>query len=166
MFTSIENFAAVWQEETKNTAKLLDLLTDESLTEPKHDIIRNLGRAAWHIITTYPEMCNQFGISIKGVTDKDPIPTSAAEIKEHYQKAVDFVLNEVKSWTDEDLQKEDNMYGEVWKRGKSLWVVLAHEIHHRGQMTILMRMAGLKVTGIYGPAQEEWVNYKMDIPAV
>ena len=58
------------------------------------------------------------------------------------------------------------MYGETWKRGKSLPVFLTHEMHHRGQMTVIMRLAGLKVPGIYGPSKEEWTNYGMEPPAV
>jgi uncharacterized damage-inducible protein DinB len=48
------------------------------------------------------------------------------------------------------------MYGETWKRGLTLFYLLMHQAHHRGQMTVLMRQAGLPVIGIYGPAKEEW----------
>ncbi|MGB5893715.1 MAG: DinB family protein, partial [Ignavibacteriaceae bacterium] len=30
--------------------------------------------------------------------------------------------------------------------------------HHRGQLTVIMRLAGLKVLGVYGPAGEERAN--------
>jgi len=53
------------------------------------------------------------------------------------------------------------MYGEKWTRGQSLLALMAHEIHHRAQMTVLMRQAGLKVPGVYGPAREEWAAYGM-----
>jgi uncharacterized damage-inducible protein DinB len=33
--------------------------------------------------------------------------------------------------------------------------VAGHQAHHRGQMTVLMRQAGLTVPGVYGPAREE-----------
>ena len=56
------------------------------------------------------------------------------------------------------------MYGEDWKNSLSLWVLITHQIHHRGQMTVLMRQAGLVVPGIYGPAKEEWVA--IGIPAM
>ena len=32
--------------------------------------------------------------------------------------------------------------------------LLHHEIHHRGQMTVLMRQAGLKLPGVYGPSAD------------
>jgi uncharacterized damage-inducible protein DinB len=60
------------------------------------------------------------------------------------------------NWTDETLLVTDNMYGETWKRGFSLFLLVTHEAHHRGQMTVLMRQAGLTVPGVYGPAKEEW----------
>ena len=66
-----------------------------------------------------------------------------------------------RGWTDEDLEVEDDMYGEMWARGKSLAAVVGHQTHHRGQMTVLMRQAGLTVPGVYGPAREEWAAYGM-----
>ena len=56
------------------------------------------------------------------------------------------------------------MYGEKWPRGMSLSALMAHETHHRGQMTVLMRQAGLPVPGVYGPAKEEWAA--MGAPAM
>jgi hypothetical protein len=35
---------------------------------------------------------------------------------------------------------------------------------YRGQMTVLMRQAGLKVPVIYGPAREEWQEFGMAAP--
>jgi len=42
--------------------------------------------------------------------------------------------------------------------------LIQHQNHHRGQMTVLMRQAGLTVPGIYGPAKEEWGNFGMEAP--
>ena len=54
------------------------------------------------------------------------------------------------------LWEEVPMYGEVWKRGVGLSVQVHHHIHHRGQITLIMRQAGLKVPGLYGTSKEEW----------
>jgi len=50
------------------------------------------------------------------------------------------------------------MYGDRWKRGVTLLALLMHQAHHRGQMTVVMRLAGLKVPALYGPAREEWAG--------
>jgi hypothetical protein len=49
-------------------------------------------------------------------------------------------------------------------RGQTLLYMIFHQAHHRGQITVLMRQAGLKVVGIYSPAQEEWAEQGM--PAI
>ena len=54
------------------------------------------------------------------------------------------------------------MYGETWKRGVALEMLIRHEAHHRGQMTVLMRQAGLPVHGVYGPSREEWTAMGME----
>ncbi len=48
------------------------------------------------------------------------------------------------------------MYGEQWPRGLALAMLISHETHHRGQMTVLMRQAGVPVPGVSGPSREEW----------
>ncbi len=36
-------------------------------------------------------------------------------------------------------------------------MLMKHQIHHRGRMTVLMSQAGLKLTGIYGLSMVEWL---------
>ena len=49
------------------------------------------------------------------------------------------------NWSDADLEREDDMYGEPLRgAGQSLHVLVVHQVHHRGQMTVLMRQAGLQ----------------------
>ncbi len=69
------------------------------------------------------------------------------------------VAEALSAWTDDTLQEDVTMYGETWKKGFALWVTVVHQVHHRGQLTVLMRMAGLKVPGVYGPCKEEWEAY-------
>lgn len=39
-------------------------------------------------------------------------------------------------------------------RGKFLRMLIDHQTHHRGQMTVLLRQAGLTVPGVMGPTKE------------
>ena len=47
-----------------------------------------------------------------------------------------------------------------------LHVLVVHQAHHRGQMTVLMRQAGLLVPSIYGPVKEGWSAYGVEPPRV
>jgi len=157
MFITIDSFAKSWGIHSQGTIKLLNALNDESLSQSVAEGHRDMGRIAWHIVTTIPEMANRAGLEVKGVNADDPIPDSLQEIIEGYKSVSESLLNEVKSkFNDDSLFQEDNMYGESWPRGLTLRILIDHEIHHRGQMTVLMRQAGLKVPGIYGPSKEEW----------
>ena len=75
-------------------------------------------------------------------------------------------MEAISAWTDADLDKVDDMFGERWTRRFTLLVLINHQIHHRGQMTVLMRQAGLRVPGMYGPAKEDWAQWSMEPPVV
>lgn len=166
MFLSAEHFSKTWKYESEATARLLEKITDSSLSQPQDENLRTVGRAAWHIATTLPEMAGRVGITVEGIKHTDPVPAKAATIVEAYRKAAASVLNSVEKWPESDFLKEDDMYGQMWKRGQSLWALVAHEIHHRGQLTVLMRLAGLPIVGVYGPAKEEWSQYGGKPPEV
>jgi len=39
-----------------------------------------------------------------------------------------------------------------------LWSVLMDQVHHRGQLSVYLRLVGAKVPSIYGPtADETWM---------
>ncbi len=167
MYRKVADFLKSYEYETAATIKTLGALSDESLSQSVCNEHRTLGRIAWHTVTTITEMMSQTGLSLPAVDKDAPVPKTAAEIVEGYKRASSELATKVEAeWTDESLLTEDNMYGETWVKGQTLAVLVHHEIHHRGQMTILMRQAGLKVPGIYGPSMEEWAAFGAPVPSV
>ncbi|HEX7357914.1 MAG TPA: DinB family protein [Ignavibacteriaceae bacterium] len=162
MYYKIEDFVKDWKYESEATLKIFNNLTNETLTKKVDDNVRTAGRLAWHITTSLGEMAHRTELTFKTVDDQSSIPSTAKEIVDAYKDASDNLLSEIKTkWTDETLSVEDDMYGEKWKRGLTLGIIISHQIHHRAQLTVVMRLLGLKVPGVYGPAKEEWVNYGM-----
>jgi uncharacterized damage-inducible protein DinB len=167
MFRTIEEFKNEWQAVSDETRKIFSPLTDESLGQSEADDHRTLGRMAWHMVQTLPDMANRIGLKVEGPAEDTPVPASADEIKQAYDSAARSLTEQITAnWRDETLEVEDDLFGETWKRGATLYVLIKHEIHHRAQMTVLMRQAGLKVPGIYGPAKEEWSQYGMPVPEI
>ncbi len=167
MFTRVEHFKANWAYESEATLKLLRALTDASLAQAVSPGRRTLGRIAWHIVLTVPEMMGHAGLALDGPREHAPVPASAAQIVAAYEQAAASLSARVGAeWSDETLQVVDTMYGEQWKRGFTLLALVNHQAHHRGQMTVLMRQAGLAVPGVYGPAEEEWAGLGAPTPAV
>jgi uncharacterized damage-inducible protein DinB len=165
MLRTIEDFQKDWEYEAESTGKILNALTDESLSQKVTPEGRSLGFLGWHLTQTLGEMLGLVGLKIDAPGFDRECPTSAAAIADAYAKAAKSVADEINAnWTDETLLQTDNMYGETWARGLTLFYLIAHQAHHRGQMTVLMRQAGLAVPGVYGPAKEEWAA--MGAPAM
>jgi uncharacterized damage-inducible protein DinB len=157
MLRKVDDFIKDWKYEAESTGKVLNTLTDESLSQQVTPEGRSLGFLAWHLTQTLGEMLERVGLKIDAPGFDRECPTNAAEIASAYETAARSVTEEVKkNWTDETLLEEDDMYGDTWARGLTLFYLIAHQAHHRGQMTVLMRQAGLPVPGVYGPSKEEW----------
>ncbi|MDX9857770.1 MAG: DinB family protein [candidate division Zixibacteria bacterium] len=167
MYRSVADFKKFWAMETEKTRKIFDALTDQSLNQSVAGGHRTLGRIAWHIVTTIPEMAGRTGLTFNSVKHDAPVPKRAKEIAEKFQAAADEVLSQISAkWNDDTLLVKDDMYGEQWPKGETLLVLQIHQTHHRGQMTVLMRQAGLNVPGAYGPSKEEWAAYGAPPPEI
>jgi uncharacterized damage-inducible protein DinB len=160
MYRSIGDFQTDWGFEADKTLKIFRALTEESLAQKVTEDGRSLGFIAWHIAVTLGEMLEQAGIKIDSPASAGSDLPPLAEIVSTYEKGAKLVGEEIaRAWKDEEMDDEIPMYGTNWKKGMTLYALIAHQIHHRGQMSVLMRQAGLRVPGVYGPAREEWTEY-------
>jgi uncharacterized damage-inducible protein DinB len=171
MFRQLDDFLASWKEETSKTLEIFNAIPDAAMktaVTPEH---RDLRRLAWHLVESLIEMPGHCGLKIagaqliQGMFIGEP-PATMKAISDAYAAASASLVEGLKAWKNADLEILDELYGEHWKRGFTLFVLLTHQTHHRGQMTVLMRQAGLKVPGIYGPAKEGWAAYGMEAPKV
>jgi len=160
MYRKLEDFTNDWTQESESTLKVFNNLTDESLTKKVNKNVRNAGKLAWHITTSIGEMAHRTGLTFKTMDEESVAPATVKEIVDTYKSTSDNIIAEIKEkWNDEKLLEENDMYGEKWAKGTTLKVLVSHQIHHRAQLTIVMRLNGLKVPGVYGPSKEEWVQY-------
>lgn len=167
MFRTLVDFLDVWERESELTQRILEVLTDDSLNKEITPNDRSLGRIALHIVTTIPEMMSRTGLVFENYDENMSVPNTAKVISKLYSEVSDFMVESIKNqWTDDTLQEEREMYGERWTICSTLFGLVCHQIHHRGQLTVLMRQAGLKVPGIYGPSREEWAAFGMEAPIV
>jgi uncharacterized damage-inducible protein DinB len=162
MYHTIEEFLTDWSHESKSTLRLLKNLDDTSLNKKVHANVRTVGFLAWHIIHSLSEMPAKTGLHTDLPDHEDYHGESAAQLVAYYEKGAASLAEEVrKNWTDADLKKEDNMYGQMWNRATTLQILVRHQAHHRAELLVLMRMLGLPVVGVYGPTKEEWTQFGM-----
>ena len=165
MYREIKDFTEAFKYESDTTLKVFKNITNKALNDKHYDTIRSIQRLVWHITITLGEMLGKAGLEINCPDEHSKPLDTIDEIYKAYESASKSVLEQVeKHWSNVDLLEEVEMYGEKWKKGIVLSVLIKHEAHHRGQLTTLMRLNNLLVPGVYGPSKEEWADYHMVAP--
>lgn len=166
----LTRFIHLWEQET---AKTVDLL--KSLPRDKYDFRpdaggRSLGELAWHLAEGDAYMTDgidrgqfDFGVKPAGI-DR---PRTVEELAPAFERVHRDALARVKKLTAEDLERRIPffMLGPL-SIGELLWsLVLMHNIHHRGQLVLMCRLAGGTPPGVCGPTREEMAKMKPAGPA-
>jgi uncharacterized damage-inducible protein DinB len=154
MFRNVQDFLATWQVEGNSTLRVFNALSDLSLAQSVAPGSYTLGSLAGHITGSIAKIPAHAGL-LPMPAETPALPTVAAIIAayEHNAKRVTDAVAE--KWSDAQLGEEIPMFGRSFRRGAVLALLIAHQGHHRAQMTVLMRQAGLKVPGVYGPSQDD-----------
>jgi len=89
-----------------------------------------------------------------------PAPASWDEVVGAFKQNHAKVVEALESARDEDFDGTVKFFtgpktvGDVPKT-QFMWFILSDQIHHRGQLSVYVRMAGGKVPSIYGPSADE-----------
>jgi len=165
MYRTIKDFISDWKYESESTLKVFKNITNEALNKKNNENVRTIAVLSWHITITLREMLTKTGLEIAGPDEHQKAPSTIDEIISAYETSAKSISEQVsKNWKDASMEEETSMYGQQWKKGVTLGILIKHQAHHRGQLTVLMRHAGLIVPGVYGPAKEEWSQ--MNMPAM
>lgn len=77
------------------------------------------------------------------------------ELITDFETETKHVLEMVEKMSDEDLSKAVNFAGNEFAASDFIHMMLCDQIHHRGQLSVYIRMAGGKVPSIYGPSADD-----------
>ncbi|KWW22330.1 MULTISPECIES: DinB family protein [Peribacillus] len=165
MYRSIKDFSREWNKEAILTQHVMDSLTDDALKQQVYPEGRTLGRIAWHVTTNIPDYLTHFGFKIDRKEDGECVPASAKEIAAAFKEISSHAAQVIEQdWTDESLEQMQTAFGRQESNAEILMGLIKHIIHHRGQMTVLMRQAGIKPPGVYGPPKEDWIHLGVENP--
>lgn len=158
MYHDANEFLNVYGMEANCTSRVLDALTDASMGQQKAagEGHPTLGGLAWHVSTAPSYLLSQIELPMPEFEHEIPAGTDMARIKAIHADQVERIKANAAKLSPEDLNKVYHVFDRMdLTAGQMLAALIAHEIHHRGQMTVLMRQAGLTVPNIYGPNYEE-----------
>jgi uncharacterized damage-inducible protein DinB len=159
---------AVIQElevETKTTARVLERVPEEQLTWRPHEKSMTLGQLALHVATTPGGVAGMVAGDTLEVDPADfgkqPEAKSRAELMEGLAKSVADAKRYLSGLTAEQAaatwrlmvggQEALSMPRAVAIRA----IMLNHWYHHRGQLSVYLRLLHVAVPSIYGPSADE-----------
>jgi len=155
----IDRFRTVWNMESQLTAKLLEALPADQYDfrpAPGH---RSIGEMAWHLAEI--EGYTSLGLSKGAVTFQEAPPNmqrprEVRQLAPAYRKVHEEAVARLANLTDDRLDQDIAFADRRMPLRDALWGgILMHLIHHRGQLSLMCRMAGATPPSIYGPNREE-----------
>jgi uncharacterized damage-inducible protein DinB len=155
----LEMFLASWESEAANTVKLLEALPPTQYDFRPDPGGRSLGELAWHLAESdayisYGIERGQFTMDAKPPNIERPHEVGA--LAPGYERIHREAVARIRKLTPEDLDRTIPFFvGPMTIREILSSALLAHGIHHRGQLSLMCRLAGGQAPGLYGPNREE-----------
>lgn len=152
------------KQESSSTKKMLEKVPIDKKDWKPHEKSMTLGRLATHVADT-----THWASDIIHIDDFDfmkdyktrPNANSQEELLATFQANLDKAIADLGAMTDEDFNKPWTV-----RRGEQVMFTLPkkvairgwafnHLIHHRGQLSVYLRLLNVPVPGMYGPSADE-----------
>ncbi len=161
----LESFLKTWSAEAQRTLQLMRALPPTQYDFRPAKDWRSIGELAWHLAEGDGYMAEA---AVKGAFDfasKLPgleRPRTIAELAPAYERVHAEAIAKLRAMKPEDMDRTmTDFTGEPLRVGDMLWTYLLHHtIHHRGQLSLMCRLAGGVPPGMYGPNLEETLAMK------
>lgn len=156
-------FAMELNHEAQGTRRALERVPEDKFDWQPHEKSMTMGRLASHIAEVpgwLPTIIDQDSF------DMDPamspfIATNRADLLKNFDEGLKQGLESLKKASDEHLMKNWKMVvdgNEMINMPRAAVIrawVLSHQYHHRGQLTVYLRLNGVPVPSLYGPSADE-----------
>jgi uncharacterized damage-inducible protein DinB len=157
--SELERFRKVWDMESQLTVRLLEALPPDQYDFRPDTGGRSLGELAWHLAEI--EGYISLGITKGAVTFQEAPPNMERPrdvklLAPGYKRVHDEAVARLRNITEEQFDKQIPFADRQMTVRDMLWgAILMHLVHHRGQLSLMCRMAGGAAPGIYGPNRED-----------
>lgn len=161
-----QQFLDVYDREHATTMRVLRNYPQDKLDLRPHEKLKTARELAWvFVLERYlGERVWNDEIAKQGLSGKPPeAPADWDELLATLEKAHAHFREIIAAASDDDLRGQVTFMSGPKKmsplsRIDWLWFLLHDQIHHRGQFSVYLRMAGGKVPSMYGPSGDEpWI---------
>lgn len=165
MSNELQTFLSVWDEEAKKTEAMIRALPQGQYDFRPDAGGRSLGELAWHLAEVDAFMTYSIERGVFEMGAKPPgleRPRTIAELAPGFQRIHADAVERVRKLSAADLGRELMFFtGTPVTIRQILWTMLLHhQIHHRGQLSVLCRLAGGVAPAPYGPNREEMAKFR------
>lgn len=153
-----------FRQELKTTRKVLNCIPGDRLTWKPHEKSMTLGQLAMHIAGipgAIAGMTAGESFNMEGANFTPPSPKSNDEIKAVLDHSAEVVEQTFKACDEETsfaqwrLMRGDTVLMAVPRVVAWRSLLLNHWYHHRGQLSVYLRILGVPLPSIYGPSADE-----------
>jgi uncharacterized damage-inducible protein DinB len=161
-----DGLIAEFKHESANTRKMLERVPYEKASYKPHEKSRALANEAFHIanIPTWVGRvmtANELDVTAPGAIPKVDVPNSQEELLAFFDKNSAEAIKHLESATDEQmmtpwtLRNGEHVIFTMPKVATLRNLAFNHQYHHRGQLSVYLRMLDVPVPGMYGPSADE-----------
>ncbi|WP_229704274.1 DinB family protein [Lysinibacillus alkalisoli] len=151
MYRQTQDFLADWNNAAKGAKKSIEAITEEKKTVAITEGHNSLEWLAWHLVEVGTTFGKWAGFNMPTPDEK---PDTLIEIAKVYEDVAHVFEQQITDLQDADLENMVPAFGSAMPLGNLLRILITHQTHHVGQMTVLLRQAGLKVPPVMGPTKE------------
>lgn len=150
------------KEEAVKTRHLMERVPEKKLTWKPHAKSMTAGQLAWHVAVLprgIADLVTELNVEAPNVPR--PQPASVAEILSALDESIAYATQKISGWGDDGLRK-------TWTltfKGRPMFampraavirtIMLNHGYHHRGQLTVYLRMLDVPLPPVFGPTADE-----------
>jgi len=149
-------------QEAQTTKRVLDRIPEDKLAWKPHPKAFSLGQLALHIASV-PGSVAAAAVpdSMEAPNFSQPEPKSRREVLDTFSKSLENAKDVLKKMDDArlmsmwSLTKNGKVLMSVPRIGFIRSILMNHNYHHRGQLSVYLRILGVPVPSIYGPSADE-----------
>lgn len=159
--TRAQSYLQELNAEYRATRKCLESISETLFDYKPHPKSMTMGYLAL-LVAEIPLWIKHMVVDseIDFVTFKHITPKTTEELVNHFEENMEAARQALQNVTDEDLQSSFSLKANGQLLYTSAKIVdvgttLNHWVHHRGQLTVYMRMNDIAVPSIYGPSADD-----------
>jgi uncharacterized damage-inducible protein DinB len=151
-----EALLKILKKETATTVKVLRSYPADRNDFKPHERSSNVMKlASTFVFEMYLCGIHLFGEPLDRSRFQTYKPESIQMVADDFEREASSVIARLEQLNEKDLQKTVTFAGATFVADEFLLMMIHDQIHHRGQFTVYMRMAGGQVPSIYGPSADD-----------